>query len=160
MNDMTASAKPDPSSSDSARWLLLAYLGVLAFLVFFPFGRGLDLGDGLNTDAFKTIQRALELGPRSVSFRLMIGNVLAFVPLGILLPMAIRTRWSLLLVALVAVATSVAIEAGQYAISMWVGYSYRSTDIDDVILNVLGAMIGGAIFVAWQAMGRLSSSRS
>ncbi len=95
MNDMTANPKPS-SSSDAARWLLLAYLAVLAFLVFFPFGRGLDLGDGLNTHVLKTIHRALELGPRSVSFRLMVGNVLAFVPLGILLPMAIRTRWPLL----------------------------------------------------------------
>lgn len=159
MNDLTATPKPN-ASSDAARWLLLAYLGVLAFLVFFPFGRGLDLGDGLNTHAFKTIHRALELGPRSVSFRLMVGNVLAFVPLGVLLPMAIRTRWPLLVVGVAAVAASVAIEATQYAISAWVGYSYRSTDIDDVILNVLGAMIGGAIFVAWQGMARLSRSRS
>jgi glycopeptide antibiotics resistance protein len=156
MNDMAAKTNP---SADGARWLLLAYLGVLAFLVFFPFGRGLDLDDGLNTRILKTIHRALELGPRSLSFRLMVGNVLAFVPLGILLPMAIRTRWPLLVVGVVAVATSVAIEAGQYAISAWVGYSYRSTDVDDVILNVLGAMIGGAIFVTWQGLSRLSSGR-
>lgn len=159
MNDLTATPKTGPSS-EGARWLLLAYLGVLAFLVFFPFGRGLDLGDGVNTHAFKTIHRALELGPRSVSFRLMVGNVLAFVPLGILLPMAIRTRWPLLVVGVVALATSVAIEASQYAISAWIGYRYRSTDIDDVILNVLGALIGGAIFVAWQGIARLSRSRS
>ena len=53
-----------------------------------------------------------------------------------------------------------AIELGQYAISAWVGYSYRSTDIDDVILNVLGALIGVAIFVVWQGTARLSRSRS
>jgi len=134
-------------------------LAVLAFLVFFPFGRGMDLGDGLNLHVWKTIHRALELGPRSVSFRLMVGNVLAFVPLGILLPMAFRVRNPVLILTFVAVAAlgvSVTIEATQYAISQSLGYSYRSTDVDDVVLNVAGALIGAALLVMWQQMQRLA----
>lgn len=48
----------------------------------------MDLGDRLNLEPLATIDRALELGPRSPSFTLMLGNIAAFVPLGILL------RWS------------------------------------------------------------------
>jgi glycopeptide antibiotics resistance protein len=136
----------------SARVLLLAYLGVLAMLVFLPFGRGMDLGDRLNTVPFATIERAFELGPRSLSFRLMLGNILAFVPFGLLLPLAFRLRWPLLAVGLSALTLSVAIEFGQALISGWLGYAYRSTDIDDVILNVLGALIGAAVFATWQSL--------
>src|SRR5262245_6702843 len=113
--------------------LLLAYLAVLAFLVFFPFGRGMDLADGLNLHMWKTIHRALELGPRSGSFRLMVGNVLAFVPLGVLLPLAVRVRHPIGVITLVfsiALAASAGIEATQYLISQELGYSYRSTDVD------------------------------
>ena len=134
----------------NARVLLLAYLGVLAVLVFLPFGRGMDLGDRLNTVPFATIERALELGTRSLSFRLMLGNIAAFVPFGLLLPLAFRLRWPVLTVGLSAVALSVGIELGQSAISQWLGYAYRSTDIDDVILNVLGALIGAVAFAIWQ----------
>lgn len=88
---MTAETRPQ---SQGAPWLLIAYLGVLALLVFLPFGRGMDLGDRLNVQPFATIDRALELGPRSSSFRLMLGNIAAFVPFGILLPMLMRSRWS------------------------------------------------------------------
>jgi len=132
--------------------LLVAYLAVLAFLVFFPFGSGMDLGDGLNMRVWKTIHKAIELGPRSVAFRLMVGNVIAFVPLGILLPAAIGMRNVLLAiasVAAVAIALSVSIEATQFLVSQALGYSYRSTDIDDVILNVLGALIGALVYAVW-----------
>lgn len=130
----------------SARVLLLAYLAVLAVLVFLPFGRGMDLGDRLNTVPFATIERAFELGTRSLSFRLMLGNIAAFVPFGLLLPLAFRLRWPVLTVGVAALALSVGIEVGQAAISNYLGYAYRSTDIDDVILNVLGALIGAAVF--------------
>ncbi len=140
----------------SARVLLIAYLGVLAVLVFLPFGRAMDLGDRLNIVPFATIDRAFELGPRSPSFRLMVGNIAAFVPLGVLLPLAFRMRWPVLTVGLAALALSVGIEAGQAAISAWLGYAYRSTDVDDVILNVLGALIG-AVALALVSLVRPST---
>jgi len=134
----------------SARVLLLAYLGVLAVLVFLPFGRGMELGDRLNVDPFATIERAFELGPRSPSFRLMLGNIAAFVPFGVLLPLAFRLRWPVFSVGVAALALSVGIELGQSAISSYLGYAYRSTDIDDVILNVFGALIGAVVFAVIQ----------
>jgi glycopeptide antibiotics resistance protein len=143
-------------------WLLVGYLVVLGFLVFFPFGSGMDLGDGLNMRLWKTIHKAIELGPRSLSFRLMVGNILAFVPLGVLLPLALRVRnpfVTIVTVAVGALTVSVLIEATQFLISQSLGYSYRSTDIDDVVLNVAGAMIGAGIFVAWGGIARLANPR-
>jgi glycopeptide antibiotics resistance protein len=134
-------------STSYARMLLVAYLGVLAVLVFLPFGRGMDLGDRLNTVPFATIDRAFELGLRSPSFRLMLGNIAAFVPFGLLLPLAFKLRWPILTVGLAALALSGGIELGQATISEWLGYAYRSTDIDDVILNVLGGLVGASAFV-------------
>ena len=90
MHNVTAETRPQPHG---APWLLFAYLGVLGLLVFLPFGRGMDLGDRLNLEPFATIDRALELGPRSSSFRLMLGNILAFVPFGILVPLLMRGSW-------------------------------------------------------------------
>lgn len=127
--------------------MLAIYLVVLGTLVFLPFGHGMDLGDRLNLEPFATIDRALELGPRSVSFRLMIGNIAAFVPFGILLPLVVRTRWSAAVVLIGALWLAAAIELGQLAISYWIGFAYRSTDVDDVILNVLGAALGYLVFL-------------
>ncbi len=115
---MTSEAKLTPSTS-VWRWLGVAYMLVLGALVFLPFGGAMDLGDRLNLQPFATIDRALELGPRSVSFRLLIGNIAAFVPFGILLPLVlplvVRTRWSAALVLIGAL--WLCIELGQLAVS-------------------------------------------
>lgn len=142
-----------------ARGLLVAYLVALAVLVFMPSGRPMDLGDRLNLEPLATIDRALELGPRSPSFRLMLANVAAFIPLGILLPLAFPRRAGLLAVVLTAVALSTAVELGQLAISLNLGYAYRSTDVDDVILNVVGALIGFAAVAFTRVFGVLQPSR-
>jgi glycopeptide antibiotics resistance protein len=146
-------------SDQFSRLLLFAYLVGLGVLVFAPFGRAMDLGDRLNLDPLATIDRALELGPRSMAFRLLLGNVAAFLPLGLLLPMAARVRWPLGLVLIGAVALSLAIELGQLAISVGLGYAYRSTDIDDVILNVVGALLGYAAYTVVRQIGVTQPSR-
>lgn len=67
------------------------------------------------------------------------GNVLLFFPLGILLPLV----WSHLRfwrAIQIAIALSFSIELAQYLSSAW--GSYRSADVNDVILNVLGACLG------------------
>lgn len=155
---MTTDATPAPSGS-VWRWLTAAYLLVLGALVFLPFGGAMDLGNRLNLEPFATIERALELGPRSVSFRLMIGNIAAFVPFGILLPLVIRTRWSAAVVLVGALWLSAAIELGQLAISYWIGAAYRSTDVDDIILNVLGAAVGYVVFQVLRGLAATESSR-
>ena len=142
-----------------SRLLLAAYLVALAVLVFVPFGRAMELGDRLNLEPLATIDRALDLGPRSLVFRLMLANVAAFIPLGILLPLAFPAVARLALVLVSAVALSSAVEIGQLAVSLNLGYAYRSTDVDDVILNASGALIGYVAVAATRVFARLQPSR-
>ena len=142
-----------------SRLLLAAYLVALAVLVFLPSGRAMELGDRLNLEPLATIDRALDLGPRSLAFRLMIANIAAFIPLGILLALAFPTGVRLAAVLVAAFALSSAVEVGQLAISVNLGYAYRSTDVDDVILNVAGALIGYAAVYVTRVVGALQPSR-
>jgi VanZ family protein len=70
------------------------------------------------------------------------GNVVLFFPLGILLPLVFsRVRfWRGVQIAL---ALSASIELVQYVSAAW--GSYRLADVNDVILNVLGAGLGLAL---------------
>jgi len=77
------------------------------------------------------------------------GNVLLFFPLGILLPLVgrrLRFRHAIL----IAIAASVGIETLQYVSRVW--GSYRLADVNDVILNTLGACIGLAVVFASRLM--------
>jgi glycopeptide antibiotics resistance protein len=69
-------------------------------------------------------------------------NVALFFPLGILLPLVWRHLrfWRGLQIA---IALSFSIELVQYLSSAW--GSYRAVDVNDVILNVLGACLGLAL---------------
>ena len=70
------------------------------------------------------------------------GNVLLFVPLGILLPL-VSTRLRFWRALLIALALSSSIEVIQFASRTW--GSYRLADVNDVILNGLGAGLGLAL---------------
>jgi glycopeptide antibiotics resistance protein len=70
------------------------------------------------------------------------GNVLLFFPLGVLLPLIWR-RLRFWRGVQIAVALSLGIELAQYASSAW--GSYRAADVNDFILNVLGASLGLAL---------------
>jgi glycopeptide antibiotics resistance protein len=72
------------------------------------------------------------------------GNVLLFIPLGFLLPL-VWPRLRFWRAIQIAIAVSVGIELLQYLSQAW--GSYRLADINDVVLNTLGALIG-LIFVS------------
>lgn len=67
-------------------------------------------------------------------------NILLFVPLGILLPMQYKPYQSFWLTALTGFICSVGIETMQYITGRGL------TEVDDVIHNTLGAVIGFAIY--------------
>lgn len=67
------------------------------------------------------------------------GNVLMFLPMGFLLPMVWRIPGPL--VVILGCFSSCLIEASQL-------FSFRATDVDDVILNTLGTLIGLLAFCA------------
>lgn len=67
------------------------------------------------------------------------GNVLLFIPLGVLIPLVWRRRsfWNGILTA---VAVSVSIEIVQYFSGAW--GARRTADVNDIILNGVGAFLG------------------
>jgi glycopeptide antibiotics resistance protein len=74
-----------------------------------------------------------------------LGNIILFLPLGILLPLTFARFRSLKRVMAIAFSLSLSIETIQF-FSRFIG-SPRAVDIDDVLLNTLGACLG---FVAYR----------
>jgi glycopeptide antibiotics resistance protein len=85
----------------------------------------------------------------------IIGNILMFLPLGFLLPLANEKLASYKKIFLIAFGCSVSIELTQL-ISRLI-HNYRQIDIDDVILNTLGAIAGFYIYERWLANKTTSS---
>ena len=76
------------------------------------------------------------------------GNVMLFFPLGILLPL-VWPRLRFWRGMQIVIALSCSIELLQYLSSAW--GSYRAADVNDVILNVVGAGLGLALVVLLRA---------
>jgi glycopeptide antibiotics resistance protein len=129
--------------------LLIFYLALLAVLTLRPVGADEDSLLRVNLRPWATIGPALRLGPGSFPFSILVGNLLAFVPLGLLLPAASRRIvWPL--VVLAGGALSAAIELTQYGLSLYLGHGYRAADVDDVIANVAGTIVGLTLFAVLQ----------
>ena len=128
------------------RWLLwLCLLGVIATILLLTMG--LSFGDaggtGLNLTPWQEIRRGLD---RQTPLGLLnvFGNVLMFVPVGALVAWIARRR-RVLAGASVGLLLSMAIETTQYGIG-------RVADIDDLILNTAGALLGAVLAVTWRAV--------
>jgi glycopeptide antibiotics resistance protein len=76
------------------------------------------------------------------------GNILLGMPFGFLAPLVWKKRNTFLKVLVAGFWFSFAIEASQFLISLWLGYTYRITDVDDIILNCTGCMMGYLIYKA------------
>jgi glycopeptide antibiotics resistance protein len=75
------------------------------------------------------------------------GNVLTLAPFGFLLPFAAPRLATWRRIALAGVLFPLTIELSQLAISLTLGYSYRVTEVDDVLLNFAGVLLGYVLFV-------------
>jgi glycopeptide antibiotics resistance protein len=76
----------------------------------------------------------------------VIGNSIMLLPLGIYIPLLFRRLSGFLSVFFICLLVSVCIELMQLITS------YRSTDIDDVILNTVGAIAGYCIYLLFRSM--------
>lgn len=150
------------------RWVSLVrlafavYLVVLIGLLFtpFPFPPWTRLPAGslegyrpwpfpwVNVEPFETIGGALRYGLDRQPGRVLVGNVLAFAPLGAFLPALWSRRRSLISVVTAGLAISLALEAVQLGLSLLIGAPYRVADVDDVIIDVLGVALGYGLYRA------------
>lgn len=79
--------------------------------------------------------------------RQLAGNIIMFFPLGILLQFINRHKKSINNL-MIAIGISFSIEILQGIIGLTIaGFLYRTVDIDDVILNTIGYMLGFAIYL-------------
>jgi glycopeptide antibiotics resistance protein len=99
----------------------------------------------MHLEPFGTIRTQLAFGLEYSEARQLIGNVALFVPLGFLLPAAVRTCRRVWVTLAVAASLSVLIEIVQALLPN------HTTDVDDVILNSTGAALGYFAFrlIAW-----------
>lgn len=75
-------------------------------------------------------------------YRTMLMNVALFVPIGLSLPFALqKIKYPLIVTIVVAFLLSTCIEAVQYV------YTLGQCEVDDVIMNTLGAVIGSLAYI-------------
>jgi glycopeptide antibiotics resistance protein len=149
--------------------IAVAHLVILASFALFPLpvdpaliagGRGFashTAGEALNVVPFRTIAAQL-VGRYGTEGRLeALLNLFVLTPAGVYLPILVpRLRtWRAFVPAAIVLGGS--IEAAQLAISLVIGFRYRTIDVDDWILNTVGLLIG---FAVWQLLSMVASRRN
>lgn len=99
-------------------------------------------GSGINNIPFKGIMR-YEFGSKMFIYNVL-GNILIFVPFGYFISRYVKPK-KILPIIVDALITSVTVETVQLKIG-------RSFDIDDIILNIAGAIIGYFVYIAFDAI--------
>jgi len=75
-----------------------------------------------------------------------LGNFVLLMPLGVYLPLLLPRARRIAGTVLIGFGVSLAIELGQLGVSALLGYTYKITDIDDIILNTAGVAVGFGVF--------------
>jgi len=130
--------------------LLAAYIVLLVYMCFFAemFGRTyISSYYRYNLVPFKEIKRFTthyaEIGIRTVLINIA-GNVVAFMPLGFLLPLIAGKRLKFWAVTLISFGLSLGIELTQLVTRV------GCCDVDDLILNTLGGAAGYVCYVIFR----------
>jgi len=139
--------KKTPATRQVLYFVFFVYLLAVAKITLFP----IPLHHyGVNAPAnnlipFHTI-RAVIAG-KSLSYDLynLGGNILLFVPFGFLLPLISGRQNRFLRVVLLGFCMTLVLESGKFIISSILGFTYRDFDVDDLILNTFGAIVGFGI---------------
>lgn len=140
------SDQSDPVLRRAATTALVLYLVVLAGAVFLPLPFGqVERGVGARYDL--TLERPDLLGGWEAQ-----RNVLMTIPFGVLLPLVVRWRYEALVLACVGV--TLVIETVQLLVSASVGWAWRAFDVNDLLLNTVGGLLGLALTGAVLAVVR------
>ncbi|SIO58723.1 VanZ like family protein [Singulisphaera sp. GP187] len=121
--------------------LLTAYGGLLGWLTLSPHSVApLSWENRLQLHPLRTTAEFLAVGgwPMLVN---VVGNLGAFMPLGLLWPVVRRGRTSVWRVGCLSAALSLLIETIQY------GSGRRIADVDDLLLNTLGGLLGYGLYL-------------
>ncbi len=125
--------------------LFILYIAALIYVLFFLETRS-ETYHNVNLVPFKTLRMLFKYYftyhhfTPWYWFSNLFGNILLLAPFGLLLPLLRHHRMNLWSILLLAVLFSIVIEAAQYLTGV------GEADIDDVILNTLGALLGYGIY--------------
>ena len=132
--------------------LFIFYLLALAYFLFFAEATGRTFSDRTyqyNLILFHEIRRFItyrrQLGFAAVALNL-VGNVIAFVPFGVFLPLLVKRVRSLVKTSLLGFEFSLFVELVQLFGKV------GSFDVDDILLNTLGVMGGYLLFRLMRVM--------
>ncbi len=121
--------------------VLFIYLVAVAVVTFFPMSIIFyDWHGRFSFVPFASIMQLVQQTDRATALKNIAGNIVMFVPLGLLLPLLFRRLRSTGALAWRVALISIAIEVLQLPTRV------RATDVDDVFLNVAGALIGYSVF--------------
>lgn len=127
------------------------YLVMMVYFLFFceQLGRVPSDTYHYNLKPFTEIKRYInhvaEIGWFGVALNLF-GNVICFMPLGFVLPILSHRKWGLIRITIVSCLASLAIELTQLVTKL------GSCDVDDIIMNTLGGLLGYILFVVCNKM--------
>ena len=126
--------------------ILLALFALYLFALFrmTVFRDSVPMDQGVNLIPLSTIAEYLQeitRGHRMAGIVNLFGNLAIFLPLGYMVASLIPKMRRLGRILVLALCLSMAIEASQYALA------HGTADIDDVLLNVIGAALGYGLFV-------------
>lgn len=160
--------KPVKKSQEVILALFVLYLVGLASQTIMPkWNMGVDVSTGefffdvymsnqlahVNTTPFHTITSYMQVneyadGWDSISNLNLLGNVFVFSPIGFFIPLLWRRMDSFKVIFFIGLGVTCIIESIQYFIG-------RSSDIDDVILNTVGVVIGYWAYILYKGIVKL-----
>ncbi|WP_231686781.1 VanZ family protein [Bacillus sp. JCM 19034] len=127
--------------------LFIIYMMGLVYITLFAWNYGASLGPegpggrNYNLIPFRSIYRISMFSPTIMDpIRILIGNIILFIPFGILLAAIFPKLRHSAIVILFGFMTSCCIEICQFL------FTYRVANIDDVLLNTSGTLIGYYLF--------------
>lgn len=110
--------------------------------------------DTANFTLFKTIRMYIDYSYKLNSFENLVGNIVVFIPFGFLLPYVMRQGRNFFVMLLNAFVLVLGIEVFQLF------SAFGAFDVDDILLNCLGAVLGYATYQVYEAIKRRHASRS
>lgn len=124
--------------------IFILYIYILGYLTLFsPYYGRESFHRSLNLIPFKTILVFLNFSYKlqlEIIITNIFGNIAAFIPMGLLLPIIFRPINNLKRIFYIVMLSTLTIEVFQYVLGV------GTTDIDDIILNTLGGIIGFGLY--------------
>lgn len=135
--------------------LFCTYIAAVINIAFFPFPFQKELielaihdqlGSSHNLVPFHDLTVAIMNSAPLIASMQLVKNALLFLPLGFFIAM-LFPKQSYKQIIFSGFASSLLIEVTQWSIGAFIGYYYRTFDVDDLMMNTVGTAIGLFIFV-------------